>query len=98
MAKKNITEIFLESIEEIEKLLIDFQFKSKPFDKSGLALFVAYEKGNTLVEFLFGPSDWDVEMIIITSKGRFAFRDLLEIPSILKWVKDNRYRQENDRN
>ena len=96
--KKNITEVFLESMEEIEKHLIDLQFKSKPFDKSGLAFFLLYEKGNTLVEFLFGPSDWDVEMIIVTIKGRFAFRDLLEIPSISKWVNDNRYRQENGRN
>lgn len=37
-------------------------------------------------------------MLIYTSKGKFAFKDLLSIPEIKKWVSENRYEQENGRN
>ena len=49
--------------------------------------------------FMFGPSDWDVEMIIKRNGRKYAFKDLLQIPSIAQWTEDNRYiRETRDRN
>jgi hypothetical protein len=100
MAKiNNLTEDFLEAINEIEIVLLALLFKRHSFFDKGLAYFIEYKKeNNTRVEFLFGPSDWAIEMIIYTSKGKFAFKDLLSIPEINSWVNNNRYKQENVRN
>lgn len=100
MAKiNNVTEDFLEAINEIGIVLLALFFKRHSFFEKGLAYFIEYRKeNNTRVEFLFGPSDWDIEMIIYTSKGKFAFKDLFSIPEIISWVNHNRYRQESSRN
>ena len=101
MAKKinNLTEDFLEAINDIEIVLLALLFKRHSFFEKGLAYFIEYRKeSNTRVEFLFGPSDWAIEMIIFTSTGKFAFKDLLSISEINRWVNDNRYKQENGRN
>lgn len=100
MAKiNNLTEDFLEAINEIEIVLFALSFKRNSFFEKGFAYFIEFRKeNNTRVEFLFGPSDWDIEMIIYTSKGKFAFKDLLSIPGIISWVNKNRYKQENSRN
>jgi hypothetical protein len=100
MAKiNNLTEEFLNALNEIEVLLFSLLFSRHSFFEKGLAYFVEYKKeSNTKVEFLFGPSDWGIEMIIYTSNGKYAGKDLLQIPEILKWVNDNKYKQENGRN
>lgn len=98
MRDKLATE-FLKALIEIETVLLTLLFKRHSFFEKGFAYFVEYRKeNNTRVEFLFGPSDWDIEMIIYTSKAKFAFKDLLGIPEINRWVNDNRYKQENGRN
>jgi hypothetical protein len=101
MAKKinDLTEDFLEAINDIEIVLLSLLFKRHSFFEKGLAYFIEYRREkNTRVEFLFGPSDWAIEMIIYTSKGKFAFKDLLSISEINRWVNENRYKQENGRN
>ena len=100
MAKiNNLTAEFIEAINEVEIVLLALFFKRYSFFEKGLAYFIEYRKeNNTRVEFLFGPSDWDIEMIIYTSKGKFAFKDLLSIPEIISWINKNRYKQENGRN
>ncbi len=95
--KDYLTEEFLTAIEEVEKILFLMDFHAYSFEEKGPAYFIKYKRGETIVEFLFGPSDWDVEMIIFTVKGKFAFRDLLQIPLVAKWVNENRYKQENGR-
>lgn len=100
MAKvNNLTDEFLKALDEIEIGLLVLFFKKHSFFEKGLAYYIEYRKeiNNTRVEFLFGPSDWVIEMIIYTSKGKFAFKDLLEIPAIKKWVIDNKYKEENGR-
>lgn len=92
-----LTENFLKGLEDVERLLRVLHFSPKGLHKKGVAYFVQYQRGETIIEFLFGPSDWDVEMIIYTSKGKFAFRDLLNIPSIAQWVNDHRYTQLHER-
>jgi hypothetical protein len=97
--KDKLTEEFLKALNEIEIVLLTLFFKRHSFFKKGLAYYIEYIKqNNTRVEFLFGPSDWDIEMIIYTSKGKFAFKDLLNISEINRWVNDNRYKQGKGRN
>jgi len=96
--KDKLTEEFLQAQKEIEGILLAMLFKQHYFLKKGLAYFIEYKKGSTVVEFIFGPSDWDVEMIIYIRNQKYAFKDLLEIPAIKTWVNDNRYKQENGRN
>ena len=96
--KDKLTEEFLKALDELEIVLFALLFKRYSFFEKGLAYYVEYKKeNNTRVEFLFGPSDWDIEMIIHTSKGKFAFKDLLNIPEVNRWINDNRYK-ENGRN
>lgn len=95
--KDNLTEDFLLGINEIENILLQIGFHPYSFEKKGLAYFIQYKNEENIVEFFLGPSDWDIEMIIYTAKGKFAFRDLLQIPSIAIWVNGNRYRQESVR-
>ena len=93
VVKDNLTEDFLAGIEDVKKLLIFIQFQPLSFDKKGLAYFVKFQKEKTIIEFIFGPSDWDIELIIYIGDQKFAFKDLLEILAIAKWVDDNRYKQ-----
>lgn len=96
--KDKLTEEFLAGIKEIESVLFLLQFSLHSFEEKGPAYFIKYKKGCSIIEFLFGPSDWDVEIIVFTSTGKFALRDLLQFPAIAKWVNDNRYQQQNGRN
>lgn len=100
MAKiNNLKNDFLKALDEIELMLLVLFFKRHSFFEKGEANYIEYRKeNNTRLEFLFGPSDWDIEMIIYTSKGKFAFKDLLSVPEINRWVSENRYKQENGRN
>ncbi len=100
MAKiDNLKEQFFKALDEIEFVLFALLFKRHSFFEKGEANFLEYRKdNNTRLEFLLGPSDWDIEIIIYTSKGKYAFKDLLSIPEINSWVNNNRYKQENGRN
>lgn len=98
MTKKN-TEEFLEALNETEVALLTLQLKRHSFFEKGFAYYIEYRKeNNTRVEFLFGPSEWNIEMIIYTTNGKYEFKDLLTISEVKKWVNDNRYEQRNGRN
>jgi len=92
-----LIEDFLNGIREIEIDLIACGFLASRSEKLGVGYLFRYESGQTTVEFLFGPSDWDIEMIVYTSTGKYAFKDLLAIPLISEWVNQNRYTQEGQR-
>jgi hypothetical protein len=96
--KDKLTEEFLLSLKEVEPLLLTLQFKPYSYLEKG-GHYIKYKKENTgsVVEFLFGPSGWEIEMIIFTSKGKFAFKDLFVIPVIAKWLNENRYKEESGR-
>lgn len=100
MAKiNNLKNDFFKALDEIEVVLFVLLFRRHSLFEKGEATFVEFKKeNNTILKFLFGPSDWDIEMIIYTSKGKFAFKDLLSIPEINRWVSENSYKQENGRN
>lgn len=91
---ENLISEYLEGMKEIEGTLFLLGFQRSSFERRGFAIFTTYRNGGIAIDFLFGPSDWDVEMIIRTSNGkRFGFKDLLQIPSISNWVDHNRYVQ-----
>ena len=96
---EKLTKDFLEAFKEIELVLLSLLFNKKSFFEKGLAYYIEFRnENNTNVEFLFGPSEWNIEMRIYTSKGKFAFKDLLIIPEVNRWVNVNRFKQENGRN
>lgn len=95
--KSDSQQLFLQAINEVEEILLLIGFKRVFLEKKGYATFIHYKRNDVLVEFMFGPSDWDVEMLIYTSKGKYAFKDLLEIPKISEWVNSNKYKQTNGR-
>jgi hypothetical protein len=96
--KDKLTEEFLKALDEIETVLLVLLFKRNSSLEKGYGYFIEFRReNNTSVEFLFGPSDWNIEMIIYTLKGKFAFKDLLKIPELNMWVNDNRYKQVNGR-
>lgn len=96
--KGKLTEEFLAGIKEIESILYSMHFHPHSFEEKGAAYFIKYKRGQSIVEFLFGPSDWHVEMLIFTSKRKFSFGDLLQIPAIAGWVRSNEYKPEKTTN
>ena len=95
--KDKLTEEFLLAVKEAEKELSEMQFHKSSFLEKGPAYYIEYKRESSIVEFLFGPSDWGIEMIVYTSKGKFAFGDLLQDPDISTWANNNRYVQESGR-
>jgi len=92
-----LTDDFLQGIKNIEPELNQLGFKAGSVEKKGVAYFIEYGRRNVAIEFMFGPADWDVEIFIRTQERKFAFKDLLEIPTISDWVADHRYTRQNGR-
>ena len=83
---------FVQGLEQAEGTLKGLLFHREQFLQKGVAYWVLYRRDqSTTVKFLFGPSDCDVEMLVSTPKGKFAFKDLLAEPAIAQWVGRNRY-------
>ena len=96
--KDKLTEEYLQAQQEIEAILLDMLFQRHSFIEIGFAYFIQYKKDDTIIEFIFGPPEFQIEMIIFISERKYAFRDLLQIPIISEWVNTNRYVQRNNRN
>ena len=97
MKIKNISDdSFVTSLKKAEYLLNRIGFTQSHFERKGYAVFTEYRKQNTKVKFMCGPSEWHVEMIIITPKGYFAFKDLLQMHAIAEWVKRNKFLQDDE--
>ena len=89
---------FIKSINEAETILTDIGLSHISTEKKGYATFVGYKRTDTLVSFMFGPSDWNVEILLEKNGRKYAFKDLLQIPSIAQWTINNKFRQiTNDR-
>lgn len=87
--------VFIKSLKEVKFLLDKMDFTQTGFERKGYAVFTEYSKKDTKVKFMCGPSDWDVEMIIVTPERSYAFKDLLQIPVVDKWVKRNKFSVDN---
>lgn len=93
----NLSELFLQSMKDAETILSFMSFEKYPAKKKGFAYFYQYKRKDCIVEFLFGPPEYQVEMIIYKSNRKFSFKDLLSIPLIATWVDRNRYVPTNGR-
>lgn len=52
--KGNLTEEFLNSIDEVERILLSMLFIRHSFNEKGFAYFIEYKKASTIVEFILG--------------------------------------------
>jgi hypothetical protein len=97
MTKEKLNEEFLIALSRAEQALTEIGFTRDKYIEKGYAQFVYFKSKSAKVEFLFGPSDWHVDMIIYVSNKQYSFGDLLKIPAVLEWVNNNRYKEENGR-
>lgn len=95
--KDLLTEEFLQSIREIEGIFSAMYFKQYSFEEKGRLYIIQYKSLDTIVEFLFGPPEFQIEMIVYVGNKKYAFRDLLQFSKVAEWVKSNRYVQRNGR-
>jgi hypothetical protein len=98
MTRGKINEEFLAALNSSEDVFSEISFEKDRYIEKGYAQYVYYKNKNVKAEFLFGPPDWHIDMIIYVSNKKYSFADLLKIPVILDWVNNNRYKQENSRN
>lgn len=89
---------FLSAIEELEIDLFKIGFKRESFETKGVAYFLSYRRSETIVRFLYGPADWDVEVIVNCGDRKFALKDILGFSEINIWFHENRYVQKGERN
>jgi hypothetical protein len=95
--KDNLTSEFLQSLNEVESILHSMLFEKHSHVDKGNVHFVQYKSGETVIEFVFGSPEFQVEILIFTSKGKYTFGDLLQIPEVATWVSKNRYVEERGR-
>ena len=93
-----LTESFLNSLMEAEIILLEEGFEKYSFLKKGFAYYSQFKRKTSIVEFMFGPPEFQIEPVIYTKKGKFEFKDLLLIDDISDWIKENRYTQAKERN
>ena len=96
--KDESTEQFLIGLQEIQPILLEMSFGQYSLLKKGFAYYARFRKDEVVVEFIFGPPDYHLYMIIYTKQGKFSFGDLLQIPTVLEWVNNNRYMQSDKAN
>ena len=96
-SRDKLTESFLQAINVVDEIFLSISFKPCSFVERGFAYFIRYKREGCNVEFIYGPPEYQVEMIIYTLKSKFELKDLLKYPAIALWVNNNRYRQVDDR-
>ncbi len=70
-----LTEDFLNALVEVEQRLLMISYVKHSFQQKGSAYFVEFKSDNILIEFLFGPPEFQIEMIVYRQTGNL----LLEI-------------------
>lgn len=94
MRAKNISnEFFPELLIEVEPILLGMSFTKCSYIKKGYAYYVEYKKGDSIVKFMYGPSEYHVEMVIYIPNRKFELKDLLEIPEVASWANNYRHVQ-----
>lgn len=91
---KQTQELFIKSVKEAEPTLAEIGLSHYSTIRKGYATYIEF-KGNedTLATLMLGPSDWHVEVSVITNQKKYEFKDLLQIPSISEWTKNNKFEQ-----
>ena len=87
-----VQETFIKSLTDVELELTDIGFSHASTIKKGYATYVHYESlDNMQTLFIYGPSDWNVELSLTKNGRKYEFKDLLQSPSIFQWVMDNKF-------
>ncbi len=89
-------ESFIKSIAESDTILTTLGFFQQSTEKKGYATYINYKRDETLICFMLGPSDWNVEISLYTNKTKYEFKDLLAISSIAQWTSNNKFVQTNE--
>lgn len=85
-------EAFIQAIKDIKSQLTDIGFSHLATTKKGYATYVDFRSADkTQISFMFGPSDWKVEILLTTDKKKYSFKNLLEIPLVVQWTRNNKF-------
>ena len=90
-------EVFIKSIKDLEPHLTQLGFLHLSTNKKGFATYAEYKsKDNIQALFMFGPSDWHVDLSLSRNERKYEFKDLLQIPAISQWTKDNKLKEQTN--
>jgi hypothetical protein len=92
------SEEFLMGIEIAEKNLSKNGFNKPTIDRLKDSFFVKFLNRTGSLEFFFGASDFQIEILITKNNKKYAFKDLMNISTINEWITENRYIQKKERN
>ena len=98
MPKDKLNEEFLNALHGAEMTLSAMGFLRDKYIEIGYAQFADFKSKNAKVQFVFGPSEWEISIVIYALNQKYSFGDLLKISAVLEWVNNNRYKEENGRN
>jgi len=85
-------ETFIQAIKDNETRLTDIGFSHISTTKKGYATYIDFKSTEKdKVSFIFGPSDWNVEIVFTTTDKKYEFKDLVQIPSVALWTRDNKF-------
>ena len=87
---------FEAAVREIEPTLLGIGFKPYSFERKGPAYYIRYKHDDTIVMFMYGPSDWHVEVVLLTAKGKFNIGNLMKFPTIADWVYGKKFISNNE--
>lgn len=88
-------ESFIKSVKDVETTLIDMGFVHYSTTKKGYATYIDFKQNDKQISFMLGPSDWHVDISLLTTKRKYEFKDLLAIPSIARWTATNKFEQKS---
>jgi len=81
-------------MKDIESELRDMGFSHLSTTKKGYATYVDYKSvENIQASFMFGPSEWHVEFVLIINGKKYELKDLLQIPIIAEWTRSKSQEQ-----
>lgn len=93
-------ETFIQSLKNVEVELNDIGFLHTSTIKKGYATYIHYKMAdnNMPILFMYGPSDWNVELSVTKNGRKYEFKDILQIPPILQWIMDNKFQRQTSNN
>lgn len=95
MTKKAYSK-FIEYIDKAESMLLsEFNVSNKSVEDDGVLARVSFDVGNGIVEFLYGPPEFHVEIFISVNDGndvltRYDLAKLMTNNDVKNWVIENR--------
>lgn len=86
---------FIHLIKDMESELTHIGFSHLSTTKKGYATYVDYKSAENIhASFMFGPSDWHVELVLRKDEKNYELKDLLQIPSIAEWIRNSKFKEQ----